>query len=88
MGDPDDDSKPSMYRRRRRDGPDEDRRMTDNGKNWVILNRVEKDIMEMFWQPARWIREEFLGLCPGKARIMVTQIVTEFKNARIDQHSS
>ena len=59
-----------VYRKRRQ--TDDERRMTDNGKHWIILNKVEKDIEEMFWQPARWVREEIFYHCPSMGEKLVS----------------
>ena len=48
--------------------------MTDKSKTWQITNKVEKDIEEMIWQPARWIREEILPNCPDMAKIMFKRL--------------
>jgi len=62
----------SSYRKRRQT---DERRMTDNGKNWIILNKVGKDIEEMFWQHARWVREEMHADCPSLAMRLVSNFI-------------
>lgn len=50
--------------RRRRQAEDDERRVGDSKKQWFLLNKVAKDIEEMFWQHARWVREEIFVHCP------------------------
>ena len=65
----------TMYYRKRRDDSSEGlevRKMKDGSQTWDPTGKPEKDIPEIFWQHARWIREEIFIYCPTMAFNLVS----------------